>query len=455
MKIFKSTTQNIFSNCGICFIISLIFLSYNALFAQNPVEKQDSLTKVRSLLEETKVQSANKDIDITIRNVDISKFPEIKVIVEASNKFGEPLDSLNPKNLTIVENGKEKKVISAEKISMKERVPLDIVFIIDITGSMGSSINEVKGNVYNFANKIIRKGIDYRLGLILFSDTIDYVFQPTENVSSFLDWMNKAIPSLGGDEKENALEALKQATKLNFRPAANRLAVLITDAPYHQLGEHGDGTTDQTTSSAIKLLNDCDLRVFCITPEKLVKYSLISQKTRGKAYDINYPFATILDVFSNQITNQYALKYRSEEPALPDSINIAILNERKQELVRKIIPIVELGRKLIIENLLYATNSFELPDTVLELEVLLDFMKSKPNVVILVEGHTDNVGTNTVNDALSLRRAESVKRYLIRKGIEQSRIQTKGYGKRKPLADNSTLFGKKLNRRTEIVIVSK
>jgi outer membrane protein OmpA-like peptidoglycan-associated protein len=142
-------------------------------------------------------------------------------------------------------------------------------------------------------------------------------------------------------------------------------------------------------------------------------------------------------------------------PAIPDSINIALLNEEKRELVRKTIPIVELGRKLIIENLLYETGKSDLPERVQELEVLFEFMTNKPNVVILVEGHTDDVGSNKLNDALSLRRAESVKTYLIRKGIKPNRIKTVGYGESRPIVANNTDWGRRLNRRTEIVIVAK
>jgi len=204
----------------------------------------------------------------------------------------------------------------------------------------------------------------------------------------------------------------------------------------------------------IKLLVDKDVRVFPIVASVLKDYRQISQKTRGTFFDIDYPFSQILDNFSSQLTNLYALSYRTDEQAIPDSIDIAILNDKK-ELVRKTIPIVELGRKLIIENLLYETNSAALPGTVQELEVLAQFMTNKQNVKILVEGHTDNQGNNAINDALSLKRAETVKSYLMSKGIAANRIQTIGYGKRRPLMGNKTDFGKRLNRRTEIVIVAK
>jgi len=110
---------------------------------------------------------------------------------------------------------------------------------------------------------------------------------------------------------------------------------------------------------------------------------------------------------------------------------------------------------LIIENLLFQTASAELPEAVKELDIVADFMNAKQNIEILIEGHTDNIGSNEVNDKLSLNRAESVKQYLAKRGIADKRMQTTGYGKRKPLATNKTEFGRKLNRRTEIIIINK
>ena len=416
---------------------------------------KDSAEKAKQLLKEASVTTAKRGISLTIRNVDIGKFPEINIIVEAFNHYGDPLDTLLPNEVNVMENGIEKKVISVRKISIKQRVPVDFVFVIDITGSMQKYIDATKNYITTFTRSLKQRGIDYRIGLILFSDIVEKVYEPTDNVLTFLRWLAPIKSYGGGDEKENALEALAAAAKIKYRPSANRVVVIITDAPYHQLGEKGEGRSRFTTKTIIKKLIDNEIRVFSIVPPKLREYQLISKATRGNYFDIDYPFSTILDNFSNQLTNLYAIAYRTDLPAIPDSIDIALLDKKKKQLVRKTIPIVELGRKLIIENLLYKTGSAQLPDTVKELNVLYEFMTNKPNVVILVEGHTDNVGSNRVNDALSKRRAESVKKYLVKKGINPKRIKTVGYGERRPIASNATEWGRRLNRRTEIVIVAK
>jgi outer membrane protein OmpA-like peptidoglycan-associated protein/Mg-chelatase subunit ChlD len=435
----------------------LTFLVSSVSYAQKErvPTKADSIRTAKNLLNEAKVKSIQKEIELTIRNVDITRFPEIRIIVEAYNKAGDPLDTLYANNLTVTENGAEKKVLSVEKISVNERVPVDFVFAIDMTGSMQKYIDAVRKNLSGFTQSLVKRGIDYRLGLVLFSDYVEKTYQLTDNVGDFLKWLSYVKAHGGGDSKENALEAMTEAANLKFRPAANRVLVLVTDAPYHQIGEKGDGVTGLNTEAMIKLLNDNEIRVFAIVPPKLTLYKQISRETRGTFFDVDYPFSTILDNFSNQLTNLYALTFRTDQPAIPDSINIGILNEEKQILVKKTIPIVELGRKLIIENLLYKVNSFELPDSVAELNVLYQFMNNKKNVVIMVEGHTDNRGSHRVNDYLSKRRAESVKNYIVKKGINKNRIRTRGYGKRKPIASNNTDFGRALNRRTEIVIIAK
>ena len=155
------------------------------------------------------------------------------------------------------------------------------------------------------------------------------------------------------------------------------------------------------------------------------------------------------------MTNLYTIFYQGDSKVRSDSINVALLDEKKRELVRQIIPIVEVGRKFIIENLLFQTNSAMLADSVEELEVLIDFMKSRPNVKVRVEGHSDSRGNPKSNKVLSLARADAVKLYLIAKGMDPERISTIGYGSARPIGDNATEFGRSLNRRTEIVITAK
>ena len=73
--------------------------------------------------------------------------------------------------------------------------------------------------------------------------------------------------------------------------------------------------------------------------------------------------------------------------------------------------------------------------------------------VIIAVGHTDSIGTEAYNQALSVRRSEAVKSYLIAKGVDKNRVYTEGKGEKQPVADNKTADGRAKNRRVEIEVV--
>ena len=73
--------------------------------------------------------------------------------------------------------------------------------------------------------------------------------------------------------------------------------------------------------------------------------------------------------------------------------------------------------------------------------------------VVIAIGHTDSIGSDAYNQKLSVRRAESVKAYLVSKGIEPNRVYTEGKGKKQPVASNKTKDGRQKNRRVEIEVI--
>jgi OOP family OmpA-OmpF porin len=73
--------------------------------------------------------------------------------------------------------------------------------------------------------------------------------------------------------------------------------------------------------------------------------------------------------------------------------------------------------------------------------------------VVIAIGHADSIGSDAYNQKLSVRRAESVKAYLVSKGIEANRIYTEGKGEKQPVADNKTREGRAKNRRVEIEVI--
>jgi len=88
-----------------------------------------------------------------------------------------------------------------------------------------------------------------------------------------------------------------------------------------------------------------------------------------------------------------------------------------------------------------------------ELKQVADFMKAHPEKKLVIQGHTDNVGTEASNIKLSQERADSVKAYLVDKfGIAGDRLHAVGYGPNKPIASNASEEGRQKNRRVEAVV---
>jgi len=81
-------------------------------------------------------------------------------------------------------------------------------------------------------------------------------------------------------------------------------------------------------------------------------------------------------------------------------------------------------------------------------------LKENPNIRVRIEGYTDDIGSKAYNDKLALQRAKAVKDYLVKNGIEESRIEVVGFGKEKYIADNETPIGRFTNRRADFVVIS-
>jgi OOP family OmpA-OmpF porin len=84
------------------------------------------------------------------------------------------------------------------------------------------------------------------------------------------------------------------------------------------------------------------------------------------------------------------------------------------------------------------------------LDVAAETLRECPKVRAEVGGYTDSIGTDAYNQALSLRRAESVRSYLIKQAVSPGRLEAKGYGESNPVASNDTEDGRAQNRRVEL-----
>jgi outer membrane protein OmpA-like peptidoglycan-associated protein len=111
------------------------------------------------------------------------------------------------------------------------------------------------------------------------------------------------------------------------------------------------------------------------------------------------------------------------------------------------------GLVLTLGDVLFDTGKSQLnPGAARKLDQLAQFLADHPERRVQIDGFTDSVGTDSYNQDLSQRRADAVKSALVTRGIDPARIESQGYGKGFPVADNADAGGRQLNRRVEVVI---
>lgn len=134
-----------------------------------------------------------------------------------------------------------------------------------------------------------------------------------------------------------------------------------------------------------------------------------------------------------------------------DLSNISTYQEIHQDLY---LAPIEIGKTVAMNNIFFVRSKPDLlPESYPEIERLVTLLQENPKIKIELAGHTDNVGNPELNRVLSEQRVNTIKKYLVEKGIVAVRITGKGYGGTKPIADNNNENTRKLNRRVEFTIV--
>lgn len=130
-------------------------------------------------------------------------------------------------------------------------------------------------------------------------------------------------------------------------------------------------------------------------------------------------------------------------PGVKENFGCPAIAKEEQEVI-----------KAAFDNLEFSTGKAIIRSTSFaSLDKLAELLINKKDYMLLIEGHTDNVGKRSSNLTLSKNRANAVKTYLMKKGVSAAKLKTMWYGPDKPIADNTTDEGRQRNRRVEMTIV--
>ncbi len=258
-----------------------------------------------------------------------------------TDQNGQPVGNLRPDNVQVFEDGQPAKIIDFRGVGQGR--PVDIVFVIDVTESMQPYIDAIKQNMVNFAHDLAANNRDYRLGLVTFEDytvskypdcNCPYRKTLTPDVNQFINWVGTLHATGGGDIPEDQLDALAYASTLPFRPKAQAILILITDAPCHKKGDGPDRTGDEayrqhknpnadvtelTGSDVAQMLKRQGLTLYAVAPPPFIEpaYADIVKATHGRAYNIvteEGRFPSLVREIGHSIATEYSLTYRTPRP---------------------------------------------------------------------------------------------------------------------------------------------
>jgi OOP family OmpA-OmpF porin len=109
--------------------------------------------------------------------------------------------------------------------------------------------------------------------------------------------------------------------------------------------------------------------------------------------------------------------------------------------------------KIVLNGIRFDFNKAVIkPEFVPVLDEAVATLQKHPGKKVTIEGNTDSIGSDAYNEKLGMRRSESVKKYLVEKGIAADTLTTESFGETKPVADNKTKEGRAMNRRVEFKV---
>lgn len=255
---------------------------------------------------------------------------------------GQPVGNLRPDDVKVFEDGKPAKILDFRGVGQGR--PVDIVFVMDVTESMQPYIDAVKQNIIQFAQELAANNRDYRLGLVTFEDYViskypdcncEYRASMTSDVQKFISWVGALHAGGGGDIPEDQLDALAYAGSFPFRPDAQAIVIIVTDAPPHHDGDgsastphdqaywdhhdHGTQVTDLTGDKVAALMQKNGVTLFAVAPPPFIapEYAQIVQSTHGKLYNIvteQNRFSELVREIGHSIATEYSLTYRTPRP---------------------------------------------------------------------------------------------------------------------------------------------
>ena len=373
------------------------------------------------------------------------------------DKYYKYLDTISEKNIEYIKitNGDKECIVKKYILTKKVSVKRNIALLLDHSGSMGNERadilqkavidavfnNQSPDNTYSIFK------FDHTIKLTVSSNNFDVIKNSLYPLKGLDDFG-------GGTGIEDAIETAVDYLILDT-VSKSKIVVLFTD------GVNNSKISSTALNDILRKAEQNNINIVTIGYGTLIDEAFLTQiaKISGGALYRIYNKNEFDLLFDNVLFELRSLQYIDFSPCMfGEDLKLTVkLKLPDTSIISTTIFKTPIKKGYNIDlNINYANNSFAIDGIYFpEIDKLAEFMKDEQGVKILVSGHTDKVGDDNSNLVLSQKRAEGVKSYLIKKGINADRISTVGFGETKPAYGYS---GKEessfLNRRIEVEILS-
>lgn len=261
------------------------------------------------------VEKETLPLTANMTSINSQSFPFIYMNI-AVNYMGVGVPELTHNDFTVYEDG----VLQTDYFQVTPPAEgggarlVDIIFIMDNSGSMSDEINAVTNNVEDFVNNLAVSGVDFALGLTRYGQDANGgnpIIEDNGILTSDINYFKNDVWQrnvIDGWYEPGYYAITQSASGFNFRPGAQKVFIIITDETPNQ-------GTDETLAGALQVCVDNSITLFALTlPNLFWTFEPITDATNGACFDIYSDFDDILDYISNLVANTYLVRYRSNNP---------------------------------------------------------------------------------------------------------------------------------------------
>jgi hypothetical protein len=300
-----------------CMIVLLFFflVSINIIITEN-AQAQTTSDYPNDSTSKSIASSENNELKII--GIDSTSFPKIKVSLFI-DKVCAIAGNLKKENFKVREDNKEVAIDNFYFTGNASGQMLDLAVVFDDTGSMGEEISAMKSKVKGLTDTLKASGIDDNYALVSFKDSVSVKTNWTDNPEVFMKKVNSLQEKGGDDEPEVSLEAIEAVLSMGFRPDAQKVILVITDAHAHYKDDGSKVSSEYTKEEIEKDLKGSGAIFIPISPtfdksSSYVDIREISNDIQSMWIDIDSAeFSTILEQIQGILTGTYGVEYTSPD----------------------------------------------------------------------------------------------------------------------------------------------